>query len=72
MDCIPKLQKHILGQRCTTPHLKAMLTTDTQTVGLSKSDKENIDQQMLLRSSKHKPHYDTQNADTENCNNYSN
>ena len=42
MDCIPKLQKHILGQRCTTPHLKAMLTTDTQTVGLSKSNKENI------------------------------
>ena len=41
MDCIPKLQKHILAQRCT-PHLKAMLTTDTQTVGLSKSDKENI------------------------------
>jgi len=34
MDGIPKLQNDTLGQWCT-PHLKAMLTTNTQTIGLS-------------------------------------
>jgi len=36
MDGIPKLQKDILGQWCT-PHLKAMLTTDAQTVVTKKT-----------------------------------